>query len=439
MSSSPSLDGRAVVADTGTFPAGLFAKTVGYLPGDSINVTNPSNGQNVEILVIGSLDPSEGVAVLLSPEAADCLGIKKNSNMLVKLTKRSGELDENANGSCVLTQSKAPAVTEKEPEVDEVEELNEENAVEEVAVEEVPAEEALVIEDEVEVLEETEIEAPSDIDEEQNIADEVEIAEETEEVENEIVDDVVLAEEEEIAEDEIPEEEQAPVIVDDYVVPEEEGVEEDEIPEEDKPAIVDDAVIPEEESVEEDEIPEEEKPVIVDDAVIPEEEGVEEDEIPPEEEFAEEEAEEDFDAIVLVPADENPPEPVEENVEESEEAPVEVDIEINVEAEQAVEEAIAEEPVETEAPVEKEFEAPVEVTSGTFEKGKWYIQIAVYSKQENVNEVIKKYGKKYPLFIDQKNGKNYVLIGPLSMDEYGAVLQRFKAFGYKDAFVKKIK
>ena len=76
-SASPSLDGRAIVAESGVLPSGLFAKTVGYLPGDSINITNPSNGQAIEILVIGSLDPSEGVAVLLSPEAAQSLNIKK--------------------------------------------------------------------------------------------------------------------------------------------------------------------------------------------------------------------------------------------------------------------------------------------------------------------------------------------------------------------------
>ena len=67
---SPSLDGRAVVADDGVLPKGIFAKTVGYLPGDSISVTNLTNKSTVEILVIGAIDPSEGVAILLSPEAA---------------------------------------------------------------------------------------------------------------------------------------------------------------------------------------------------------------------------------------------------------------------------------------------------------------------------------------------------------------------------------
>ena len=67
----PSLDGRAVVAPEGAMPKGVFAKTVGYLPGDSISVTSLSAKKTVDILVIGSIDSSEGVAILLSPEAAN--------------------------------------------------------------------------------------------------------------------------------------------------------------------------------------------------------------------------------------------------------------------------------------------------------------------------------------------------------------------------------
>ena len=72
---SPSLDGRAVVAPEGSMPKGVFAKTVGYLPGDSISVTSLSAKKTVDILVIGSIDSSEGVAILLSPEAAELLGL----------------------------------------------------------------------------------------------------------------------------------------------------------------------------------------------------------------------------------------------------------------------------------------------------------------------------------------------------------------------------
>ena len=65
---SPSLDGRAVVVDEGVMPSGLFAKTVGYLPGDVISVSNVAGNKTIDILVIGALDPSEGVAIMLTPE-----------------------------------------------------------------------------------------------------------------------------------------------------------------------------------------------------------------------------------------------------------------------------------------------------------------------------------------------------------------------------------
>ena len=99
---SPSLDGRAVVAADGVMPKGVFAKTVGYLPGDTISVTSLTTKSTVDILVIGSIDSSEGVAILLSPEAAELLGLSKDSNNVVKITKRSGQLDEAVAGTAVI-------------------------------------------------------------------------------------------------------------------------------------------------------------------------------------------------------------------------------------------------------------------------------------------------------------------------------------------------
>ena len=137
MSFSPSLDGRAVVADEGVLPQGIFAKTVGYLPGDSISVTNLVDKTTVDILVIGALDPSEGVAILLSPEAAKLLGIEKKSNNVVKITKRSGQLDEIVAGTALIGQSQAPQEEEKsdnaneeEPLVPPAEEIEESKEVE---------------------------------------------------------------------------------------------------------------------------------------------------------------------------------------------------------------------------------------------------------------------------------------------------------------------
>ena len=117
---SPSLDGRAIVVDEGVFPSGLFAKTVGYLPGDIISVTNITGDATIDILVIGALDPSEGVAIMLSPEAATAIGMDKEANNIVKITKRSNQ-DERVYGSAIIARQDGnttiPAVTVPDNEV----------------------------------------------------------------------------------------------------------------------------------------------------------------------------------------------------------------------------------------------------------------------------------------------------------------------------------
>ena len=111
----PSLDGRALVADSGAMPKGLFARTIGYLPGDSVAVTNPATGSTVDVLILGAIDPTEGVAILLSPEAADKLQIKKDSNVQVKITKRAGSLDEAVSGTAMLAEGADLAYADEEP------------------------------------------------------------------------------------------------------------------------------------------------------------------------------------------------------------------------------------------------------------------------------------------------------------------------------------
>ncbi|MDR3283938.1 MAG: hypothetical protein LBS97_02030 [Treponema sp.] len=85
----PSVDGRALVADEGILPSGLYAKATGFFSNEGISVTNPSTGDKVDVLVVGTLDPQDGVAILLSPEAAARLFIAKDSNILVSITKSS--------------------------------------------------------------------------------------------------------------------------------------------------------------------------------------------------------------------------------------------------------------------------------------------------------------------------------------------------------------
>lgn len=217
---SPSLDGRAVVADDGVLPKGIFAKTVGYLPGDSISVTNLTNKSTVEILVIGAIDPSEGVAILLSPEAAGLLGVEKGSNSVVKITKRSGQLDEAVAGTAIIgeganvEENREPAeesadadtdgsvVTEADESV-EVEDnsgdviAETEKAEESVEAEEIPAEDVVVSEEKSDIAEEkTEIpEENADVAEEK-----IEIPEENADISEPIADNISEPENEEVEE-----------------------------------------------------------------------------------------------------------------------------------------------------------------------------------------------------------------------------------------------
>ena len=139
---SPSLDGRAIVVEPGVFPEGLFAKTVGYLPGDIISVTNITGDATIDILVIGALDPSEGVAIMLSPEAAEAIGINKNSNNIVKITKRSNQ-DERVYGSAVIASQNTSAKETEPKAVEETKTVAEpEPLVEKTPVAESPVEEA---------------------------------------------------------------------------------------------------------------------------------------------------------------------------------------------------------------------------------------------------------------------------------------------------------
>lgn len=469
-SASPSLDGRAVVADVGVFPRGYFAKTVGYLPGDSIKVTNPVNGERIDILVIGSLDASDGVAILLSPEAAEALSIKKNSNNLVKLTKRNGTADDIVNGSAYITKGDgfegydAEEFAQAEDEANEAEEDFAEEfaqADDEVSDENF-SDDIVIIEDEENVGEEfaqAEDEAEEDFAEEfaqaddENLSDE--IAEEEDfseefaqdEASEEDTSDEFVFVEDEIPEDEIFEDIHEELVRDD--IPEEfedsaeyEYVEADDIFEDEQKANFSERVI-------EEEIPEEyafesefEK---IEDAEIAEE-FVESDFVNAEE-FAESETEleeeylfesedelaqkgpdieedlmdesvfenDEYDAIVLVPSDENPPAPRKEDADKNE---------------SRVPEKAASE--ETPSPKkETSYTAATELAPR-----KYYVQIAVYNEAENVEEVNALYGKRYPLVVLENGRRKTVMVGPFNVDEYGIILERFKAYGFKDAFVK---
>ena len=465
---SPSLDGRAVVVDNGVFPQGLFAKTVGYLPGDIISVTNIAGDATVDLLVIGALDPSEGVAIMLSPEAADAMGIDKGANNIVKITKRSGQ-DERVYGNAVISKSAADLEDyasddfenigdeENTEAFDDAEETEVPEEIAEPEEEEPFAEEEAVDEEEAfEEAVEEDLEEPEEAAVEEEFTDEE--PEELEEAEEEAFDeeelDEIPEEAEEAVEEEAPEVEEEADIEEE---PEDESFDEEaladenlnELPveEESEPEVSDEESVNEEEP---EELPAEEttednpsEEFIEADELdaLPEEET--ETEAESEDEIAEDDETEEYEAIVLVPVDSNPPES------ESETESDEVEDVISADELEAIEEPVEEAPVVAESPVTPVAKAASNTSYDKYlvpslkdlESGKYYIQIAVYSADDNILEIINKYGNNYPVTIVPMAGseRKQVLIGPLTMDEYKVVLERFKSYGFKDAFLRKIR
>ena len=539
---SPSLDGRAVVVDQGVFPQGLFAKTVGYLPGDIISVANIAGDSTVDLLVIGALDPSDGIAIMLSPEAAAAVGISKDDNSIVKITKRNGQ-NERVYGTAVIAkQSVTPETSALEIDIAEEDfDETEEDAFSEDAFEEdiladdstaadeeaaLPEEENPIPEEEEEAFEEESVaeeDAAEDTAEESDeeasdfetiAATESEPVEENEETEDEDIPyDEQFEEEplpEETAEEAVPEEAEAleeavaepemeaesepepvaePIAESEPVVEETEEAEpEEEIAEpaveaepEAEEAVSEAEPAEDEEKIEEElvteYVPAEKWEVVIPDEVWAEEEyaespasPTEDSEIPAdtpyeeedllgmytnpaisryedamsddyEEEDDEVEATDDYDeyaAIVLVPVNPEPsPAPAyQPEVEAEPESPAS---------------AIVPSPAPVPSPAVDESES-YEITDNNYSKymvdglsdlksGSYYIQIATLSIDENIMEIVNKYSANYPITIVplSSGARKQVLIGPLSMDEYAVVLERFKAYGYKDAFLRKIK
>lgn len=475
---SPSLDGRAIVAEEGVLPQGLFAKAFGYLPGDSISVTSLSSKESVDILVIGALQSKEGIAILLSPEAAVALGISKTTNNVVKITKRSGQLDEAVVGTAVIGSAAEDFASydnseETDDDDEEVaEEFIDEDSVNfavaaESKVEETPVD-SEAVEADVEYISATEPEAEEVVAEvekadeitDEKVVAEVEKADETT-GEKDVV--VITPTEEAAEEDSLPEEavaaapeaeeKSAEEVVEELVEDEEEVIAEEYVEADDLYDFDDetekvaapfdealnedyDAVKPAEDAVaavEKAEESEAEKTSeTLEEEVIAEtfdesKVAAEEDAVVAEtEKTSDSDEDESYEPIVLVPASANPPVAEEKNVEDAETAA-------------SVEETA--QPVVSTASDSFNFDKYIVSSLSDLEKGKYYVQIAMLGSEDNIRSTIKKYGKQYPItLVPLASGKGYqFLIGSLNMDEYGTVLNRFKSYGYKDAFLRRIK
>lgn len=478
----PSVDGRAVVCEEGEMPKGLFAKTIGYLPGDSVTVTNPANGTTVDVLVLGSIDSGEGVAILLSSEAAEKLLIKKDSNVQVKITRRTGSIDESVSGTAVLTEESEENVSEPETEQNIAETEENQDAVE-FEEAETPVEENKISESDSEITEcETPVEDTKTVElenaepVEENTESEAEsevLEEKPEDIENEnseVFDADSFDEEAEAPADEQKEDLSESVETEELSEPEDTNTENSPEPSEEDNSEKIDAPAPEAQKEPEGEIVDEKKPENLEteeDSAGPESfsedienaEAETSDDITEDKEqsehfesetlseventeisesipLAENTAAEEYAPIVLTPSALNPPETENKNIEEESRDGPQKEVFVPEQADEKVESvSIVEENAEISG-----FESFV-TTDAELKKGMYYLQIATLSNEENVANLTEKYGKKYPLALIKQENKNAyrVLVGPLNADEFGMIKERFESYGFKDAFLRKIK
>lgn len=467
----PSVDGRAVVCEEGEMPKGLFAKTIGYLPGDSVTVTNPANGTTVDVLVLGSIDSGEGVAILLSSEAAEKLLIKKDSNVQVKITRRTGSIDESVFGTAVLTEESEENVSEPEAEQNIAESEENQDSVE-FEEAETPVEENKISESDSEIsecetpVEDTETVEPENTEPvEENTGSKAEsevLEEKPEDIENEnseVFDADSFDEESEAPADEQKEDLSESVETEELSETEDTNTENPpELSEDDNSEKID-APAPEAQKEPDGEIVDEKKPENLEteeDSASPESfsEDIENAETETSDDITEDkeqsehfesealskvddtEIAEEYAPIVLTPSALNPPETENENIEEeSRDEPLK-EVFVPEQADEKVESvSVVEENAEISG-----FESFV-TTDAELKKGMYYLQIATLSNEENVANLTEKYGKKYPLALIKQENKNAyrVLVGPLNADEFGMIKERFESYGFKDAFLRKIK
>jgi hypothetical protein len=99
-------------------------------------------------------------------------------------------------------------------------------------------------------------------------------------------------------------------------------------------------------------------------------------------------------------------------------------------------------PVVIESPPSPADPSPFSVPLiSSLERGGCYVQLAAYARPELIESEINRINTGYPLRVQNAGNEERplyrILLGPLNLGESGAVLQRFKSIGYKDAFVRR--
>ena len=509
------IDGRILVASEGELPQGLFAKAAGYLPGDTIAVTNPASGLTVDVLNLGTLDYEAGVTVIISEEAASALGVSAAENLNAELSLRGGVFDEAFSGTARIARNIViPEVPVQAPEdyEDSVESdddfLSEKRAVEQPSPAELQEYADGADGDDFEPYDEQDPGAVPRDDEEEGDAGgdgpleafEAESAAAAEtEAESPAREEPPAEEEEtgpgyekfdaESAPQDAPAESERPADKDDEnepeadfsdeemyrAAPEPEKINPDEVPalypvtemEEVGEDSEGEAVEPSEEVTDE----ETERPVAEDlpgeevescEDVECETESEVSDDVPNDSEGeAVEPSEEVTDEEIERPVAEDLPgesvEPCEDVEEEGDIQGILGEPQVEIPEEDGAYAPIVLVPADSRAPEDGETDdgtlsiqpepasaqrTAIEartVREQDLQKGSYYVQIATMTRAENINELLETYSK-YPVVLVPAAGGAYrVLVGPLSVDEYGVVLAKFRAFGFKDAFLRHIK
>jgi hypothetical protein len=79
-------------------------------------------------------------------------------------------------------------------------------------------------------------------------------------------------------------------------------------------------------------------------------------------------------------------------------------------------------------------------TITSLETGQYYLQLIAYNRPEQVESAVSGIGRAYPLAIQSAGTRESpiyrLLVWPVNLGESGALLQRFKGLGYRDAFIR---
>ncbi|UTC93032.1 SPOR domain-containing protein [Treponema denticola] len=428
-------EGNGGIGSSTDFPAeGLFVRSDMFPKHTLLEITNLEKNVKARAVVIG---PSgiPGLLASLSPELGEKLGVPRGKVIRIRVLTPSPVNEEGDDGKSISAAGPESQDLDNNPAlfVASHSDLPNANLKKEEAesVSENTGSDTILYDDLKSPIEDT----PSET------AEDVPVVEEVPDV-NAIPDPVVEEPAEPIVEETVLPEEVAPIETETYMEPANENppITVDPINE---PAAKPEAAPSPVTEVSEPQEPEQPKEEIEDVEVVdPVVEPV--DEAPVEEKKVETVASVMPKNEPIADKKEEAPAPIEETPAPVEETPVEETPAEEAEDSGTYEETDSDIYTAAEEKPEEESAVPVneiKPVSSKLEKGKTYVQIVIYDDKYNRDDVLKKYGKKYPMVVEErlvKNNTRYtIFVGPLKPDETGAVLERFKQLGFKDAFLKK--